>query len=204
MNGFKNWSVIPARTWRIRQADEGDGWLKIPAIPIPVGELTPAEDQKEAIQPAPARRRKLLRRSLQRFFSRPKRSSKRSRRPRLRRPSKRPRKPRPKSLPKRPRNPRRKRLSKRPGNPRWKRLPKRPSSPLPSIPTPTPSSAVWTAAMTSSSGSIASSTTVIWPPLTTLSRCSVAAGPSARMPCVCRTSAGKTIPTGTAAGICWA
>ena len=35
MNGFKNWSVIPARTWRIRQADEGDGWLKIPAIPIP-------------------------------------------------------------------------------------------------------------------------------------------------------------------------
>lgn len=42
MNGFKNWSVIPARTWRIRQADEGDGWLKIPAIPIPVGELTPA------------------------------------------------------------------------------------------------------------------------------------------------------------------
>ena len=69
-------------------ADEGDGWLKIPAIPIPVGELTPAEDQKEAIQPAPAKRRKLLRRSLQRFFSRPKRSSKRSRRPRLRRPSK--------------------------------------------------------------------------------------------------------------------
>ena len=55
MNGFKNWSVIPARTWRIRQADEGDGWLKIPAIPIPVGELTPAEDQKEAIQPAPAK-----------------------------------------------------------------------------------------------------------------------------------------------------
>ena len=53
MNGFKNWSVIPARTWRIRQADEGDGWLKIPAIPIPVGELTPAEDQKEAVQPAP-------------------------------------------------------------------------------------------------------------------------------------------------------
>ena len=29
MNGFKNWSVIPARTWRIRQANEGDGWLKI-------------------------------------------------------------------------------------------------------------------------------------------------------------------------------
>ena len=55
MNGFKNWSVIPARTWRIRQADEGDGWLKIPAIPIPVGELTPAEDQKEAVQPAPAK-----------------------------------------------------------------------------------------------------------------------------------------------------
>ena len=55
MNGFKNWSVIPARTWRIRQADEGDGWLKIPAIPIPVGELTPAEDQKEDVQPAPTK-----------------------------------------------------------------------------------------------------------------------------------------------------
>ena len=55
MNGFKNWSVIPARTWRIRQADEGGGWLKIPAIPIPVGELTPTEVQEEAIQPAPAK-----------------------------------------------------------------------------------------------------------------------------------------------------
>ena len=55
MNGFKNWSVIPARTWRIRQADEGDGWLKIPAIPIPVGKLTPAEVQEEAVQPAPAK-----------------------------------------------------------------------------------------------------------------------------------------------------
>ena len=53
MNGFKNWSVIPARTWRIRQADEGDGWLKIPAIPIPVGELAPAEVQEKAVQPAP-------------------------------------------------------------------------------------------------------------------------------------------------------
>ena len=52
MNGFKNWSVIPARTWRIRQADEGDGWLKIPAIPIPVGELAPAEVQEKAVQPA--------------------------------------------------------------------------------------------------------------------------------------------------------
>ena len=56
MNGFKNWSVIPARTWRIRQADEGDGWLKIPAIPIPVGELSPTEEprlQEKAVQPAP-------------------------------------------------------------------------------------------------------------------------------------------------------
>ena len=40
MNGFKNWSVIPTRTWRIRRADEGDGWLKMPAIPIPVDQYT--------------------------------------------------------------------------------------------------------------------------------------------------------------------
>ncbi len=58
-----------------------------------------------------------------------------------------------------------------------------PSSPLPSIPTPTPSSAVWTAAMTSSSGSTASSTTTTPPPLTTLSRCSAAAGPAQGRPC---------------------
>lgn len=79
MNGFKNWSVIPARTWRIRQADEGDGWLKIPAIPIPVGELTPQKTRKRPSSPLLPRRRKLLRRS-----------------PRLRRPLKRPRNPRPK------------------------------------------------------------------------------------------------------------
>ncbi len=57
MNGFKNWSVIPTRTWRIRRADEGDGWLKMPAIPIPVGEIVkpaPAPAAQAAAPAAPA------------------------------------------------------------------------------------------------------------------------------------------------------